>query len=147
MLSWKLSDYIKNLARAMKWSKWPFLALMILVAIIVISVKPTSDSRIGVLFGYYFQVIFAFTLLSSGIGTFYSSLVLEHMAPDYSDECARILRIHSPVHTWRFLKFAMTTGDETLHRWAKMGIFWLCCVCSILVTAPIGAIVFFILIS
>lgn len=129
----------------MKWGKWPFLALMILATIIVLSVKSESDSRIGVLFGYYFEAIFAFTLLSSGIYTFYFSLVLEHIAPNHSDECARILRFYSPVHTWRFLKFAMTTGDETLRHWAKIGIFWLFCTCSILVIVPIGIILFLIL--
>lgn len=142
-----MSDYIKNLAKAMKWGKWPFLALMILAAIIVLIVKPESSSRVGTLFGYYFQIIFAFTLLSGGIFIFYSSLVLERMAPNYSDELAPILPFISPVHAWRFLKFAMVTGDEKLHRWAKMGIFWLYCTCSIFVTVPIGAIVFFILIS
>jgi hypothetical protein len=146
MRSLSLINDIKIYAKAMKWGKWPFLVLMILAAIIVLIAKPESNSRIGTLLGYYFQIIFAFTLLSGGIFIFYSSLVIERMASNYSDELAPILPFYSPVHVWRFFKFAMTTEDEKLHRWAKMGIFWLYCTCSIFVTVPIGAIVFIVLV-
>ena len=129
---------IKIYAKAMKWGKWPFLASMILAAIIVLIIGPESSSRIGTLFGYYFQIIFAFTLLSGGIFIFYSSLVLERVASNYSDKLVPILPFFSPVHAWRFFRFAMAIGDEKLHRLAKMGIFWLYCTCSIFVTVPIG---------
>lgn len=142
MRSLSLVNYIKDYAKAMKWGKWLLPALMILAAIIVLIAKPESDSRIGTLFGYYFQLIFAFTLLSSGIFTFYFSLILERIATDYSDEYV----FTSLIRIYKLLKFAMTVGDEKLHRWARMGFFWLYCTCSIFVTAPIGAIVFLALV-
>jgi hypothetical protein len=70
-----LINYIKSYAQAMKWGKWLFLVLFILAAIFVLIATPNSDSRIGILFGHYFQVIFAFTLLSGVIFNFYFALV------------------------------------------------------------------------
>jgi bacteriorhodopsin len=132
----------------MKWVKWPYLALMVLLAIISLIAKSESDSRLELLSGYYFQAIFAFSFLSNGILTLYYSLVLEHLAANYPDECRRI-------SYWRYLKFAlntparkvlaMTAGDEKLHLWTKRGIFWLYCSASFFFTMPIGAIVFLVL--
>ncbi|MBN1393100.1 MAG: hypothetical protein JW947_09905 [Sedimentisphaerales bacterium] len=138
-------NLIKFQAKLAKWAKWPYLVVMVLGATISLVAQFESHSRLQLLFQYYFKAIVVFSFLSNGILTFYYSLVIEHLAANYPDQCRRI-------SYWSYLKFAlntparkvlaMTAGDEKLHRWTKRGIFWLYCTASFFITTPVGAVVF-----
>ena len=140
-----MSKYTRDIAKAMKWGKWPFLIIFLIAAIINVAIKAESNSTIGSMIGYYFKIIFSFTLISMGFCCFYQSLIFERISTNYPDRFQQLRFPTTPLGLLQFFKLSKSLGDNTLNRWCKRGLFWFFGTLSIFVTAPVGMIVSMIL--
>jgi hypothetical protein len=104
------------------------------------------------IFGYYFGAIILFSILSGIVSFIYSQLTEDDTAARYPDEYKEWLNYMSS-HPWmsrhkawlELLRIIKTLGDDKLNNMVRKGSFWSNCAVSILVTAPLGIVIFLIL--
>ncbi len=135
------------MAKAMKWGKWPCCIIMFMAAIMIIVIGPgaSAPNIISKFFGWYFMLIFAFVLISGGFLTFYFALINEKFLTSYPKQYPNLRWGHSPYNAWLLLKSGMKIDDDALNQLCRRGLFWLISMLTIFITAPVGAVVFLLL--
>ena len=89
----------RGIVRTINWAKWAGLVIMLVAATVIITGKSEADTPIGTIFGYYFQIVFAFSVMSIGFGGFYGALVVERMLINYPDKY-KLPLFASPIYAW-----------------------------------------------
>lgn len=139
---------MESLVKTLRWAKWVVLGAMIVVATVLVAVRPEASSVVGRIFGYYFQAVFAFTAISIGITFVYGGRVVESMITNYPHEFKQFFWYgFGPTKARRIFKWATNcSDDDRLKNCGRRGLFWFWCTMSIFITIPVGMVVFLILI-
>jgi hypothetical protein len=102
------------------------------------------------IFGYYFIGVFAFSFLSAMICLVYGVLITHYMSANFPNELRRskiLSGYSSPIKAWKILRGLKDFGDDKLNRLANKALFWFLCCNSLIITAPLGGVIYIILIA
>ena len=135
--------------------KWAFPLFAFIGVITTLTTEAEAGTNAGRIMGHYFQIVFSFGLISTGMGGFYCGRIGERLLSNYPPDFPQLKWSYLPWEAWeqvrrnwQIYKLVPKVDDAKIQQWLKMLKFWSYCICgSMLMVVPVGMIVFFILLG